>query len=292
MRTLFVILATLVFGKIQGFADIPLLISHRGESSDAPENTMAAFRLSRERGIDGFECDVYLTADKRVVCLHDKNLKRTTGLDKGIKQAKWPEISKLSAGRWKGEKFAGQGVPLLSEILTLAQEGFLIYVEVKDGVEIIPYLEKIIAVEPKATPARVVFISFNREVVRTLRRTLPAYRAYLLCGIKRDKSGKPRPSAPELVKILRKLGASGVDIGFTPDVGRDYVRTVKEAGFSFHVWTIDRPSRARAARKAGVDSITTNSGMRLREAFRKNKGAVPEGEKQRARQFSSFPPSP
>ncbi|MBO5724657.1 MAG: glycerophosphodiester phosphodiesterase, partial [Lentisphaeria bacterium] len=46
-------------------------ISHRGESYDAPENTLAAFRLSQQRGTDGMECDVHLSADGFVVVSHD-----------------------------------------------------------------------------------------------------------------------------------------------------------------------------------------------------------------------------
>ena len=46
-------------------------ISHRGESADAPENTLSAFKLSSARDVDGMECDIYFTSDKVVVCAHD-----------------------------------------------------------------------------------------------------------------------------------------------------------------------------------------------------------------------------
>ena len=51
-------------------------ISHRGESMDAPENTLAAFRLSQERQTDGMECDVYLTTDGKVMVCHLNNNSR------------------------------------------------------------------------------------------------------------------------------------------------------------------------------------------------------------------------
>lgn len=54
------------------------LISHRGESHDAPENTLPAFKLAVDRGF-GFECDVYLSADKKLFTFHDHTLTRTTG---------------------------------------------------------------------------------------------------------------------------------------------------------------------------------------------------------------------
>jgi len=54
------------------------LIAHRGESVDAPENTLPAYRMAVERGF-GFECDVYLSSDGRVFTFHDSTLTRTTG---------------------------------------------------------------------------------------------------------------------------------------------------------------------------------------------------------------------
>ena len=54
-------------------------ISHRGESLDAPENTLPAFALSLERQSDGMECDIYFTADGKIVCNHDGNTFRVSG---------------------------------------------------------------------------------------------------------------------------------------------------------------------------------------------------------------------
>ena len=53
------------------------LIAHRGESVDAPENTLPAYKTAVERGF-GFECDIYLSKDGRVFTFHDRNLTRTT----------------------------------------------------------------------------------------------------------------------------------------------------------------------------------------------------------------------
>ena len=58
--------------------DYSTLIGHRGESEDAPENTLPAYRLAADRGF-GFECDVYLSRDGRVYTFHDPNLTRTSG---------------------------------------------------------------------------------------------------------------------------------------------------------------------------------------------------------------------
>ena len=80
------------------------LIAHRGESNDAPENTLPAYRMAVERGF-GFECDVYLSKDGRVFTFHDRDLKRTTAGANTNKCADvtWGEVSKLDV-RAKGSE--------------------------------------------------------------------------------------------------------------------------------------------------------------------------------------------
>ena len=73
--------AAICAAATSAFADIamPHIVSHRGESQDRPENTMAAFRLAFERGVDGVECDVYCTSDGVPVIIHDSTTGRTAG---------------------------------------------------------------------------------------------------------------------------------------------------------------------------------------------------------------------
>src|SRR3954454_19895588 len=91
----------------------PEIVAHRGESADAPENTMAAFRLAWERQVPAIELDVHLTKDGALICSHDPNTKRTTSVPKEIKESKLEELRPLDAGRWKGERWAGERMPTL-----------------------------------------------------------------------------------------------------------------------------------------------------------------------------------
>ena len=72
-------------------------ISHRGESLDAPENTIPAFALSFERKSDGMECDIYFTADKYLVCNHDGNTLRVSGekVDADINNTTFADLQKI-----------------------------------------------------------------------------------------------------------------------------------------------------------------------------------------------------
>lgn len=253
------------------------LISHRGESFDAPENTLPAYKTAVERGF-GFECDIYLSSDRRLFTFHDGNLKRTTGGAHAEKctEASWEKtVSKVNVGgwgKWKGSKFDPTRPALFSEVLDLARDGRWIYVEVKgDDPKWVPFVKEELAKSRKANPGNVLFISFGENVCAKLKRRLPEYRVYWLTGsMKKGPDGAkvPRTSA-EIVEKLRALGVDGVDISFNSKViDAAYVKAVKDAGFSFHVWTIDDPKVAQKAFAVGADTLTTNCAKHILEACR------------------------
>ena len=242
-------------------------ISHRGESMDAPENTMAAFRLSQERGVFGFECDIYTTSDNEIICLHDVTLDRTTDGSGKPGDFTLAELRKLDAGSWKNEKFAGERIPTLAEALTLAREGSEIYIDIKRAD--IPRLVEIVKAEPKATAERIVFLGGGGNIPQ-LRKLLPDYRTYWVVGVRQREDGTLTPSAQEAVAALKKMGAHGIDLqghGAAAQklITKAYVQTIKDAGFSFHVWTINSVARAAELAELGAETITTDCGGRLAE---------------------------
>src|SRR5438477_173685 len=85
----------------------PEIVAHRGSSEEAPENTIASFRLGYEQA-DACELDIHLSKDGQVIVMHDANTKRTAGVDKPIAQQTLEELKALDAGKFKGEKFAGE----------------------------------------------------------------------------------------------------------------------------------------------------------------------------------------
>lgn len=250
------------------------LICHRGESVDAPENTMPAYRMAVERGF-GFECDVYLSADGQVFTFHDRTLSRTTGgaSDKKCEEASWAdEISRLDVGgwgKWKGSKFSPTRPALLSELLELARDGRYIYVEVKPGPEIVPYIQDVFAAQAKATPANTLFISFNSETCRALKAQMPEFKVYWLTGSRRGRGKDARAVTPaHIVAKLREIGADGVDCRFDPEVvTADFVRAIREAGYEFHAWTIDRLDVALEAFERGAQTVTTNCAKKLLDEY-------------------------
>ena len=108
------------------------IAAHRGAKGYAPENTMAAFRRAAELGADSVELDVHLTADDRIVVIHDDVLDRTTNGTGYVRDHTWEGIRALDAGSWFAPDFAGERVPLLAEVLTWARDAAMpLSIEIK-----------------------------------------------------------------------------------------------------------------------------------------------------------------
>ena len=108
----------------------PKILGHRGASADAPENTLAAFRLAIEQGADGVELDVWRCGTGEVVVHHDADTRRTAGVALLVPRAALRELRALDVGAWRGERFSGERIPLLAEVLE-ALPGALVNVELK-----------------------------------------------------------------------------------------------------------------------------------------------------------------
>ncbi len=106
--------------------------AHRGASAFYPENTMAAFEGAKELGADWIELDVQQTKDGEIIVLHDTNLKRTTGVDANTWEMTYEEIAKLDAGSFFSADYAGEKIPLLSEVAVFAKKnGIKLNIELK-----------------------------------------------------------------------------------------------------------------------------------------------------------------
>ena len=115
---------------------------HRGYCAKYPENTMISFEAAMDLGVDAIEFDVWLTADKVPVVIHDGNCKRTCGVDVHVRDLTLEEVKKLSAHYEEkfGEEYIGQDVqiPTLEELLKKCAEkrpDILLGVEIKEYTE-------------------------------------------------------------------------------------------------------------------------------------------------------------
>jgi glycerophosphoryl diester phosphodiesterase len=140
-----------------------LVIAHRGASSYAPENTMAAFRLAKEQGADAIEFDVKLTGDGQVIVLHDQTLDRTTDGHGPVDDCSMREIRKLDAGLRFGSRYAGERIPSLEQVLDAFGEGMLYNIELTNYAhpfDALP-MEVVRLVMARKLTSRTLISSFN-----------------------------------------------------------------------------------------------------------------------------------
>jgi glycerophosphoryl diester phosphodiesterase len=245
----------------------PLIVAHRGASFDAPENTLAAFRLAWEQGADGIEGDYQLTSDGRIVCFHDPDTQRVTGEHHIVAETPLEMLRRLDVGAWKGEAFRGERMPTIDEVLALVPAGKMVFLELKaGGVAIVPPLLKAIAASG-LKDEQIVVISFDSDAIAECERRKPALRTQWLTRYEQQEDGQWRPSEETIVSMMKRSGADALGSMANPEaLNESRVRNLSAGDVrEFGVWTVDDPELARFYIKVGAWSITTNRPAWLRE---------------------------
>ncbi|WP_040593069.1 glycerophosphodiester phosphodiesterase [Schlesneria paludicola] len=263
-----ILLRLLAFGLIMVtpvVAQAQKIVAHRGASFDAPENTLASFRLAWEQNADAIEGDFFLTKDQQIVCIHDSKTKRTSGVEQVVSESTLEELRKLDVGSWKDPRFKGEKIPTLAEVLAIIPTGKRIYIEIKCGPEIVPFLGRAIK-QSGLAPEQTIVISFNDKVIAATREQIPEIKAYWLAGFRQNAQTKVlEPTGQELLATALKVHAHGIDIQAQREmVNADFVTLLRKNRLEFHVWTVNSPDDARHFQQLGVDSITTDRPAFLR----------------------------
>ena len=228
---------------------------------DAPENTLPAFALSLERQSDGMECDIYFTADGKIVCNHDGNTFRVSGekVNADINHTTFDDLQKIDVSNNK-PGFQNTRIPLWTDTLQYLGDREY-YVEIKRGdVSVVPELIQLIE-ESKLPAEQFTMISFGDEVVKAYKEAAPQRRALLLIG------GNPTVEAEEAIARMQACKADGLDLHGADNVDKAYVEKIHAAGFTMDVWTVDDPEKARRFIDYGVDGITSNCAAKLKNMF-------------------------
>ncbi len=260
-----ILVLCLVVGGVAIGAD-PLkvkIVGHRGASFDAPENTVSAVKLAWEQQADGAEFDIYLTKDQQIVACHDANTKRTAGgISKVIAESTLEELRTLDVGTWKNAKFAGEKIPTLDEILATVPAGKKVYIEVKCGPEIVPGLLRTLK-NTEITPAQIVVICFNADVIAAVKKADSTLTAYWLVDVKKG------PAVEGLIQKAKEIHADGLDLSAAPALDAAYAQKIHEAGLNLDVWTVNDVAVAKRMIEIGVQGITTDRPEWMREQLTK-----------------------
>jgi glycerophosphoryl diester phosphodiesterase len=226
--------------------------AHRGASSEAPENTLAAFLAAEKAGAQGIELDIHLTRDGVPVVIHDVRVDRTTDGSGPVSRLTLAELRRLDAGSWFAPDFAGEPIPTLEEVLAWAGDRLRLNLEIKDAgtrQAILPLLARYPA-------ARVLISSFD-------------YR--LLAAFRRADGGLPLGVLLESAfwgRALRLAVAIGAESLHPREdrVSRPLLTQCRRLGLKVYPWTVDDPGQALRFSFLGVDGIFSNNPRLLQAA--------------------------
>ncbi|NLH14978.1 MAG: cellulase family glycosylhydrolase, partial [Phycisphaerae bacterium] len=139
------------------------------------------------------------------------------------------------------------------------------YVEVKGSAEMVPQLIEELG-RSGLTKAQIVVIAFKPEVVAAVKAGAPQYTVNLLSGFKKDDAGQIMPTIEKILETLKQCGADGFSSSHDL-IEKAVVRRVMDAGYAYHVWTVDDAAVAERFIQWGAKSITTNAPGRIRNAL-------------------------
>lgn len=232
----------------------PWIIAHRGASGEAPENTMAAFRLAVEQGADMVETDVHLTADGMLVAIHDATLDRTTSGRGFVKDYPLDQIRALDAGSWFSPEYAGERVPTLEELLEWASGRIPVCVEIKNGPIYYPEIEArvIEALRRHDMVDQAMVISFDHLAILRSKELCPELAGGVLFAC--------RPVDPASLALAARAEAA---LPHWSNLTADLVEGVHGRDLAVSSWAVDGEREARWVRSLGVDGIATNYPGRL-----------------------------
>ena len=226
-----------------------LFVGHRGASYLAPENTLAAIKLAWELGAHGAECDVMLTADKKVVLFHDKNTKKLTGQNLSVKEAIWEELKPLVVipRETNRPEYSNETIPLLEDVLAAIPEDRMLVIEIKTGPEILPHLREVIAQHWKR--GKISFIAFDFETIKQAKALYPEVPCYYLSSFKSDIN--------KHFDAVVESGLDGVDLRHNI-IDEELMERCHTSGLDVWCWTVNDPEIAKKMQQLGVSAVTTD----------------------------------
>ena len=244
----------------------PLVFAHRGGADAMPEHTLGAYLRALEDGADGLECDVRLTRDGHLVCVHDRRLNRTSN-GKGLVSAKTlAELDALDFGSWHPARPQEED-PDTTRLLTLDRllgavkdsgRPVRLLIETKHpsryGADVERRLVDLLRTHDLADPkpddrVRVKVMSFAALALRRVRTLAPGVPTVYLLEIPPPGVGRGR------LPFGAKIAAPGIGL---VRVRPGLIRALQAAGHKVYVWTVNAESDLELVLRQQVDGIITD----------------------------------
>ncbi|MGL6234536.1 MAG: glycerophosphodiester phosphodiesterase [Segniliparus sp.] len=246
----------------------PEVVAHRGASAERPEHTLAAYELAIEQGADGLECDVRLTSDGTLVCVHDRTTARTSSGSLVVGASTFEQLDQLDYGSWHqhGEPAKLLRLDALLELVrSYPSREVALFVETKHPIRQGGGLERALAQAlaehgllrcPDPSRPPVVVMSFSALAVRRLSQLAPHVPRVYLAESTRQLLGSSASFA-----VADILGPSVRLLRAAPDLAQ----RASQRGKTVYCWTVDEPSDVELCRDLGVRWIATNWPQRTKE---------------------------
>jgi glycerophosphoryl diester phosphodiesterase len=284
----------------------PVIFAHRGSSGTYAEHTRAAYLQALADGADGVECDVHLSRDGQLVCIHDTTLDRTTDGSGDVADLTLAELRQLDVSSWKGIDLPSEYGDASDQFLSFADLLLLLRragrpirlaVELKHPSPFGLRLEEALIAflmdegwNPESSmlgSIEVSFMSFNPDSMRQLAESVPHH---LLCQLVSDVQPQEVRDALRLgsiaegalINVLQRalkegeeliehqeVGMAGPGVQYVRDHPERIRRWIRE-GTRVRVWTVNTVEDALFLAELGVQELTTDYPARIRAAFEGN----------------------
>ncbi|MCY4395403.1 MAG: glycerophosphodiester phosphodiesterase family protein [Rhodospirillaceae bacterium] len=227
---------------------LPRVIGHRGAALDAPENTLAGLREAARQGCRWVEIDVRLTADHRLVLMHDPSVDRTTTATGRVRELPLARLTAMDAGTRFGAAFAGEPVPSLDDAIDAAHALDLrLDIELKcEAGDSSAAAAALVAVLGRAWRAQdpPLVSSFDHAALVAVRKAAPDLPVAVVTPTLAD----------EWREAFETLGAAALHVG-DRGLAADPVRQLTAEGIEIGVYTVNDGGRARDLFSWGVTGV-------------------------------------
>lgn len=224
-----------------------IIEAHRGDSANAPENTLSAFRRALDLGADSIELDVHPALDGTLMVIHDSTLDRTTNGTGAIQTKTVEQLRRLDAGTWLAPEFADEKIPSLEEVFTLlAGSRTNLNIEIKASPSGFNVPRALVNLLRRFGRERDYIVSsFNLQALLEVRKIEPQMQLALI--------GK----GPQILPQAKLHGLPWIHGEFST-VDKPLIEAAHALGMRVNIWTMDDPSRFAYWKGIGVDKICTN----------------------------------
>lgn len=229
------------------------IYGHRGLSSIYPENTMIAYKKAYEAGMDGIELDIHMTKDGELVLIHDYILDRTTEESGFIKDFKYKDIKKLSAGKKFDKKFSSEKIPLLQEVLEFFKnKDFEINIEIKAGYRFYKNIEKKVIenIDKNYNKNKIIISSFDHYSILRCKEIDSSIKTGALVEASLYKPWD----------YLKQIKADYIHPQFL-SVTDDFIDEAQNEGFRINTYTVDDKNMVRHFIDKNLNIIITNKNL-------------------------------